>query len=117
MSMSSDVYGIKPPDDKWKRMKSCYDGCKNAGVAVPKDVEEFFDHCEPDEAGVVVKLPKGAVKEHSADMINCFDVDLSKIPKDIRYTNRRPIGRLEIWLRQEISLLRHHAAFLARAMS
>lgn len=88
MSMSTHVVGIKPPDDKWKEMKAVYDACAVAGVAVPKAVCDFFDNDPPDDAGVVVSeydLKKcGALKEYSGDMTAGFEVDLSKVPKDVK---------------------------------
>lgn len=32
MSMSLNVMGFKPPDEKWKQMKAAYEACCAAGV-------------------------------------------------------------------------------------
>lgn len=91
MSMSSSVYGIKPPDSRWLQMKAVYDACKNAGIEVPGDVDEFFEYEEPDEMGVVVNLEnEPCCSEYSADMANGFEIDIAKLSKDvtaIRFVN------------------------------
>ena len=40
MSMSTNVIGFAPPDDKWLKMKEVYDSCIIAGVNVPREVVE-----------------------------------------------------------------------------
>lgn len=42
MGMSTRVYGIILPDEKWKKMKSVYDACRAAGINPPLEVEEFL---------------------------------------------------------------------------
>ena len=85
MSMSSHVVGFKPPDDKWKKMKKAYDACIEAGINVPENVEEFFNYEEPDDAGVEVELEEHACcKEYNADMRQGFEIDVSKLPKDVK---------------------------------
>ena len=89
MSMSTYVVGFRPPDAKWERMKAAWDACQAAHVAVPKEVGEFFDWSEPDEAGVKVQLEDsskkklGCVKPYQADMQDGFEVDVTKLPKDV----------------------------------
>lgn len=82
--MFSYVKGIKPPDDKWKRMKAVYDSCDLAGIDVPEEVSEYFGWEEPDNKGVVVDLDKhDCCKKYKADMQDGFEIDLTKLPKDI----------------------------------
>jgi hypothetical protein len=58
--------------------------------SIPKEVEEFFAGKEPDEAGVVVNLKpseKGPVQEYHPeeyDTIEGFEVDLRKLPPDVK---------------------------------
>lgn len=91
MGMSLNVVGFVPPDEKFQKMRDVYDACRAAGVAVPKDVKEFFGHAEPDPAGVEVSLRpdypdgKNCTKEwnHDGDAVG-FEVDLDKVPKHIK---------------------------------
>lgn len=84
MGMSTYVIGIKPPDAKWKKMKEAYDACEAAGVDPPKAVTDFFNGEEPDASGVVVQIKDSkAVTEWHAEMESGYQVDLTKLPKDI----------------------------------
>ena len=102
MGMSTEVVGIKPPDEKWKQMKAVYDSCKAAGVETPMEVSEFFGFDPPDDAGVLVEMahmsdprhPKikfTAVTPYSDDSGNGFEVVLAKVDPEIkvlRFVNR-----------------------------
>jgi hypothetical protein len=86
--MSKHIIGIKPPDDKWLAMKAVYDACILAKITVPHEVISFFGGDEPDAMGVRVRqsiLEKcGAVIEYSADMRDGFEIDITKLPKDVK---------------------------------
>lgn len=85
MSMSTWVYGFKPPDEKWRRMKAVYDACSLAGTDLPKEVDKFFQGQIPDAAGVEVSLVDTACcQEYIEEMKSGFEIDLTKLPKDIR---------------------------------
>lgn len=92
MSRSLHVYAIRAPDAKWKAMKAAYDACTLAGVAIPKEVDAFFEGDVPDPAGVLIDLryseagPDGwkdhpCLRETEDDW--GYEVDLSKLPKDV----------------------------------
>lgn len=87
LSTSTYVYGIRPPDEKWRQMKAVWDACAAAGVSVPDDVEDFFDGEEPDAAGVVIDLEKvGAAriwKPGGNSMREGVEVNLERLPEDI----------------------------------
>ena len=83
--MSSHIMGIKPPDEKWKKMKAIWDSCTAAGIDVPEEVSEFFGDEEPDDAGVEVGLgEEEGVTDYEADCREGFEVDLSKLPADVK---------------------------------
>lgn len=87
MGMSTHVYGIKPPDDTWRRMKAVYEACEDAGILPPPEVDQFFDHEKPDDKGVIVGLDcpaHEAVTEYSDNSREGYEIDLSKLPKDIK---------------------------------
>ncbi len=86
MGMSVHVVGIKPPDEKWRKMKAVWDACKTAGLQPPPEVERFFDGTPPDDSGVLVNLhPRKApcVSEYHNEYSEGFEVDLRKLPADI----------------------------------
>lgn len=93
MGMSTNVAGIRPPDEKWKQMKAVRDACVAAGVAIPKDVDAFFNDETPDPSGVLLCQSDlgAAVRKWEAQDRNGFEVDVTKLPpgvKIIRFWNR-----------------------------
>lgn len=86
MGMSMHIVGFTPPDEKWLKMKKIWDACEAADIEMPEEVEEFFNYEPPDEEGVLINLKNTgfAVKEWSAEMEEGFQVELSKLPKDIK---------------------------------
>lgn len=91
MSMSTHLTGIKPPDDVWLRMKAVYDACEVANVTPPSQVLAFFDGEPPDERGVTRYLAgmasgskSEAVRIYKEDGREGFEVELDKLPRDIK---------------------------------
>lgn len=84
MSMSTHVIGIRPPNEKWLKMKKVYDVCEAAGVSAPREVDEFFNDEEPDKDGVVVELSyETGVSDYNEEMENGYQIDITKLPKDV----------------------------------
>jgi hypothetical protein len=87
MSMSTHVVGFRPPDAKWREMKKIWDACEAGGIDIPDKVLEFFQHETPDEAGVEVEQDElenlGVVKEWCDEGCQGFEVDVTKLPKDL----------------------------------
>lgn len=86
MSMSTYVYGFRPPDQRWKKMKAIYDSCMEEGIDVPDAVDEFFEDDIPDDSGVKVWLSNKSdcCTEYSNDGESGYEIDLNKLPKDIK---------------------------------
>lgn len=84
MGMSSGVVGFKKPDKTWQKHKKVWDVCIEAGVSMPEETEKYFNYVEPNEKGVEVDI-KYAVEDYVADMQDGFDVDLTKLPKDVTH--------------------------------
>lgn len=84
MGMSTHVYGIKPPDAKWKKMKAAYEACQAAGIDPPEELDDFFGGEAPDEAGVLVDLVESKIAtEWEGEMDSGYQVDIKKLPKDV----------------------------------
>lgn len=85
------LYGIRPPDATWKKMKGVYDACTAANLPIPDEVDKFFNGAPPDTLGVRVELVVShektcheAVRLYKAEMQEGFEVDISKLPPDIK---------------------------------
>ena len=81
MSMSTHVIGFKPPDQRWKEMKSVWDACEKANAGIPGEVIDFFNGEEPDESGVEVELQ---TYEWNGDMTEGVEIKVYEIPKDVK---------------------------------
>ena len=83
MSMSTHVVGFRTADEKWNEMRQVWNACESAGVPIPKEVWDYFDHDAPaDKPGAEVKID-AAVKEWQDDSRCGYEVDLSKLPPDL----------------------------------
>jgi len=83
MSTNVHVYGIKPPDDKWKKMKTIYYACRDAKISPPKEVSEYFEYNDPNENGVHVELKNYMnIGEEGSDK---YYVELNLVPKDVKF--------------------------------
>ena len=86
MSMSMHVVGFKPADELWKKMKAAFDACKNAGVAPPLAVNDYFDGNDPGDApGMEVDILSKAARSWKDDSREGFEVDVSALPPGVRY--------------------------------
>lgn len=82
MGMGSHAVGIVPPDQRWKEMKEIWDACKKAKLEPPQEVLNFFDHQDPDPAGVAVSIPWEEWDD--GDMSAGIEVEVAKIPKHVK---------------------------------
>lgn len=87
--MGTSVDGFIPPDAKFQKMLAAYRACEKAGVEIPAEVEKFFNGERPDEAGVRLNLSydkkfKDACYEYHDDACQGYEVDLRKLPGDIK---------------------------------
>jgi len=83
--MSTYIIGFKPKDEKYHQMKAIHDACIIANVSLPKEVYDYFGDYEVDDAGIRVdKLPEDCSKEWGNEYSSGIEVDISKLPKDIK---------------------------------
>lgn len=89
MGMSTHVVGFIPPDEGWKKMKAVWDTCALAGIDPPDEVSRFFQDMPPDDRGIEIERPElerlGAAREWSDDMCQGYEVDLSKLPPEVKF--------------------------------
>jgi hypothetical protein len=88
MGMSMHVVGIRPADEKWQKMKQVWDACIEANISPPAEVDKvdkFFNGDTPDDKGVLVEIrSKACTSEYNEDMREGIEVDISKLPKDVK---------------------------------
>ena len=82
MSMSTSIYGIKLPDERFKKMFQIYKNCRALGLNIPDEVDNYFDGEEPDSEGVVVGVDS-IVKEFSRDGEEGVEIRVEDISKDV----------------------------------
>ena len=85
MSMSTHIVGFRKPDDgMFQKYKAVWDACSEAGVDVPEHIHNYFDGEDPDENGMEVRIENtDAVKRYDKDYYDGFEVDVTKLPKDV----------------------------------
>lgn len=85
MGMSTSVTGIKPADEKFKKMKAIWDACVSAEIEVPNEVGEFFDWETPDPSGVkVYGRDISGVREYNSEYESGYEIQIDQLPKDIK---------------------------------
>lgn len=86
MSMSVNVYALRPVTDDYRKRLAIYQSCNELGIHPPKELLEYFDYMEhPCKDGILVELSDDLIN-HDTDMYRCsnyYDVDLTKLPKGV----------------------------------
>lgn len=82
MSMSTDVIGFVPPDERFMKMKQIWDNCTEMGIDIPPGIYDFFDGCAPDENGMEVKIPYN--KWDDEDMMAGIEINIDNIPENVK---------------------------------
>ena len=87
MGMSVRITGLRPPDERWERMRDVWEACRVAGVPLPAEVDHFFDHKDPHPKGVEVLLgdliESGALRTGGNEVVAWFDLDVTKLPDGV----------------------------------
>jgi hypothetical protein len=82
--MSTHIVGFRPADEKWNKMKATWLACEDAGVPIPEEVKAFFHYESPgDKPGIEVEI-KEALREWTDDCRQGYEVDLTKLPPDVK---------------------------------
>lgn len=90
MAMSTKIKGfISDTNVEYQKHKKVFLACKEAGVDLPKQTAEYFGSDNTDEEDLLegkleMKLQLGVhYEEYSADMVEGFEVDLTKLPQGV----------------------------------
>lgn len=90
MGMVTSITGYREPDERHKKMCKIYNLCRESGVEIPDEVDDYFDGGIPDETGIEISLSKYVKKVQQYDYEEGFQIKLSEIPEKIthiRFTN------------------------------
>lgn len=89
--MSTFVLGVVPPDENHLKKVAAARALEAAGIdELPFELESYFGGETPDEAGMVVSLPREAVTHWSDGDRSGREVDITKLPpgvKILRFVN------------------------------
>lgn len=92
MGMSTCIMGFRSEDDlkaEFDKHKPIFDLCRKSGISLPKETQEFFSGEKTDfsdfEDDLEIDLIRGKhYEEYSEDMRYGFEVDLQKLPKEVK---------------------------------
>lgn len=91
MGVSLHIEGIKPADSDFKKKYDAYKACISAEIPLPAELNSYFNYVPPDPLGVKVSLRysndeaiKASITEYHGDYSGGYDIDLTKLPKDIK---------------------------------
>ena len=84
MSMSTSVYGIRPPNERFNQMYAIWEACSKASIPIPLEVRKFFNDENPDPAGVVVILGQPTVRRYNTESGNGCEVTVDELPADVK---------------------------------
>ncbi len=88
MGMNSRVEGFVPPDAQFKKMKLAFDACQEAGIEIPSEMWEFFDHEPPNGAGVSINIDRFVTKVRPHDTAEGYEIDLEGLAKDMPHVKK-----------------------------
>lgn len=80
--MSTHVVGIKPPTPGYLAKLKVWEACETAGVPIPDEVLEYFNHEEPDPSGMVTEIT-GAMRDWSRVGAEGHEVIVGDLPEGV----------------------------------
>jgi len=84
MGTNTRVVGYCQADETWVNMATIWRSCEKANVTIPDEVQDFFEGDDPgDEPGMEISI-QDAVTPYSADMKEGYEIDVSKLPSNIK---------------------------------
>lgn len=92
-STTTEIVGIMPADEHYKKMLQVFDACKAAGIECPEAVSNFFylddhdDDYNPPHDGMEINLRDihGLIdKDGDEDGGAYYDLDVSQLPENIQ---------------------------------
>jgi hypothetical protein len=91
MGMSTIVFGLRTPDETWKKYSAVWIACKEAMLKIPEEVMDYFEGVSPDKEPTYVKVDiDKCCTEIDVGCGKGIDVDLSNLPvgvNKIRFIN------------------------------
>jgi hypothetical protein len=89
MGMNTSVYGLSDLSEEFEKMLSVKLACDKAGVTYPNELKNFFKYPSENETFLKEQCRKvnisNAVTESGKDSLDAWEVDLSKLPKTVKF--------------------------------
>ena len=89
MSVGLSVQAVKEPTEEYAAKVAVWRACEAAGVDIPDEILEYFDHEEPDPTGMTTYLGGECFTNHPCATIfqtedyYGLEIDLSKLPDGV----------------------------------
>lgn len=83
MSATIGVEGLKPKTEEYEKKLQIYKLCEELLIEPPAEIIKFF-HGKMCEDGIVTEIPSDALNEYRKGCKEIIDVDLTKLPDDIK---------------------------------
>jgi len=88
MSMTTKITGVRDLDQDFAKMMQVKLSCEAAGISYPQEVKEYFNDPNDSEDDLRREMETvsitDAVSICNQDMVDGFEVDLSRLPKDVK---------------------------------
>lgn len=88
MGMSTFVAGIRDLDGQFQKMMEVKKACEAAGIGYPEEVRQYFKYPEESERMLREEMESMdidiAVKKLDVEYSDVYEVDLSKLPKEVK---------------------------------
>lgn len=90
MEMYTNIVGIVPANEKYKKMVQAYQSCVTAGIKVPVELLEYFSFEDEEETpsndGIEIKIENAITKEGEEEYEEgaVYNIDLSLIPENVK---------------------------------
>lgn len=88
MGMSIHLSTIVPVDEKYEKMLKVYESCKEAGLDIPEEVDQFFDYQESNPDGIERELNKDFIDKPYKEGYDIYEVDIEELLRcmpDVKY--------------------------------
>ena len=82
MSVSLELFGLKPPDEQFRKYQAIWKACAAADIKPPGEVEEYFIFSDPEESVIVLSL-SDSVRKYWGDMETGIEIDLKNVPEGV----------------------------------
>jgi len=90
MGMSTNICGVRSPDEKWVKRVKAWKACVEAGISPPEELQKYFDDLECwtpeiDKGPEICLIDTECCQEYNMESTFGFEIELSKLPEGITH--------------------------------